>query len=369
MNVLSRLVRGRTLLLAVFCLSALTACAELRYYLQSAQGQWDISARKQPIDEYLADDDASRQALAPGLRRVQQARLFAINRLALPASQSYTAYADVERDYAVKNLFAAGEFSTQLYSWCYPVIGCASYRGYFDEAMLADEQQVMKDRGYDTYVAKIPAYSTLGWFDDPVLNTVIDYPEEQLVSLIFHELAHQQLYVEGDTTFNESFASAVEQAGVRLWCQSENRPQQWRHYLQKQNRQQQLYRLVLGIRQDLEQIYQQAITAEEKRAAKQQRLQQAQQEYRQLKNTGQLDAAYDNWFAQGLNNAKLGTVSAYNQHVEAFLAMLAGVNEDFPAFYSLAAAIGELDEEARNTCLQHWRKNPERVPPECRPAA
>ena len=194
----------------------LSGCSEIRYYQQSAGGQLDIIDRRVPIEE-LVEDETQDPQLRARLQRVTEFRSFAIEQLELPETGSYTVYADLERDYVVKSLFAAPEFSVQLHQWCYPIVGCALTVATLIAELLANEEELFRAQGFDTYIALIPAYSTLGWFDDPVLNTVIGWPDPQLAGLVFHELAHQKLYIKGDTVFNESFATAVEQAGVELW--------------------------------------------------------------------------------------------------------------------------------------------------------
>ncbi|MCG6936847.1 MAG: aminopeptidase, partial [Gammaproteobacteria bacterium] len=203
--------------LLVFChgvmIAALTGCGEIQYYMQSAKGHLDIVNNSQDIEQLIADDNLDNDTRNK-LTLILQAREFAANELDLSFNDSYTSYVKLNRDYAVKNLFAAKEFSTQLYSWCYPVIGCANYRGYFDEAMLQQDRETLILQDYDTYVVKAAAYSTLGWDDDPVLNSFLEWPEYMRLGLVFHELAHQQIYIEDDTFFNESFATAVEQSGL-----------------------------------------------------------------------------------------------------------------------------------------------------------
>jgi predicted aminopeptidase len=175
---------GRAGLVALALLAA--GCSELRYYRQSAGGQLDITQRRQPIATLIADESRA-AGLRARLAQVQEIRAFAVAQLGLPDTGSYTQYADLDRDYAVLALYAAPEFSTELKSWCYPLLGCADYRGYFDRALLAADSRRLQRRGYEVYVAAVPAYSTLGWFDDPVLNTVLDWPDPQLAGLIFHE--------------------------------------------------------------------------------------------------------------------------------------------------------------------------------------
>jgi predicted aminopeptidase len=247
----------------------------------------------------------------------------------------------------VKSLFAAPEFSTELHQWCYPVIGCASYRGYFDTALLEHDEASFRAGGFDTYIALIPAYSTLGWFDDPVLNTVIGWPEPELAGLVFHELAHQKIYIEGDTVFNESFATAVEQAGVELWLAEQNDTALVLQYRMRRDQQRKVVELIERIRGELDILYQSDMPEEAMRRAKRQQLELARERYRALRRKWGNDPGYDAWFAGELNNARLGSVSAYNTYVETFLALLARASHDFEAFYRHVAEIGALDAAER----------------------
>jgi predicted aminopeptidase len=341
---------ARILLRLYVIIMLLSGCSQLRYYQQSAGGQLDIIERREPIDTLL-EDDALDPELRSRLQRVTELRTFAIGKLKLPETGSYTFYADLERNYVVKSLFAAPEFSVELHEWCYPVVGCASYRGYFDTDLLAKDKDLFGAQGYDTYIAPIPAYSTLGWFDDPVLNTVIEWPEPRLAGLVFHELAHQKLYVEGDTEFNESFATAVEQAGVELWLAERDNTALIAHYKRRRVHQREVVELIEQVRDELDTLYQQEFTVDVMRDAKRRKLETARQRYQALRRGWEHDPGYDAWFSGELNNARLGSVSAYHTYVDAFLAILDEENHDFDAFYKRAAEIGSLDRELRRQCL------------------
>jgi len=346
-----------------------SACSDIPYYFQSAQGQWEITQRKQNIDELILQYEQANankidskqtnlqaQKLNTQLKLVRTVRQFSVEQLHLPQTNSFTEYADLKRNYVVKNLFAATEFSTELTTWCYPVIGCANYRGYFDETMLNQYKAELSQQGYDTYVANISAYSTLGWFDDPVLNTFVYLPEYQLVGLLIHEIAHQQIYIDDDTSFNESFANAVELAGLQQWFEVHNKPEQFQLYLKAQQDKKSIFHLIASIREDLKQLYQEKISDDDKRHRKQQRLTLAIKQYQSLKATSHLGPQYDNWFAQGLNNAKLGSISAYNIYVDAFIAMLSASDNIFPKFYRHVASLAKLKKTQRHECLRGWLK-------------
>jgi predicted aminopeptidase len=326
------------------------ACTELRYYGQSAGGQLDIVQRRQDIDTLIAAPDTDAQ-LRRRLERVRAIRAFAVAELGLPDTGSYTYYADLERDFAVLALYAAPEFSTELRTWCYPVAGCAAYRGYFDRGMLNDDVRELQRQQYDVYIVRVPAYSTLGWFDDPLLNTVLDWPEAQMAGLIFHELAHQRLYVTGDTVFNESFATAVERAGVERWLTGQGRPEQVRIYRRRWRDRERIVELVAQAREDLDTLYRSGGDPQTLRRAKQQRLQELRAQYLALKRNSGTDPGYDHWFAGELNNARLGSLAAYHTYVDAFLTLLAQHCGNMEAFYAAAARTADLAPERREQVL------------------
>ena len=208
---------ARAVVLALLAL--LSGCATIEYYAQAISGHLDVIRRAHPIEEQLLASDTSARLRAQ-LERVLALREFASRELALPDNGSYRRYADVGRPFALWNVFAAPEFSVDPKLSCFPIAGCIAYRGYYAEAYAQRYGREMRGRGYDVFVFGVPAYSTLGWFDDPVLNTFVYYPEAELARLLFHELAHQVAYARSDTVFNESFAVTVEEEGVRRWLAS-----------------------------------------------------------------------------------------------------------------------------------------------------
>ena len=186
----------------------LSACSDLGYYWDMTRGHLSLMNKRVDIDDMLEQPDIGAD-LKQRLLLVKQIRAFSVDQLALPESASYSSYVQLDRPYVLQNLFAASEFSTQLHRWCYPIVGCASYRGYYHEERLNEYVEQLKAQGFDTHIGYVPAYSTLGWFDDPVLSSFIDWPDYRLAGLLFHELAHQRLYIDDDTQFNESLAVAV----------------------------------------------------------------------------------------------------------------------------------------------------------------
>jgi predicted aminopeptidase len=335
----------------IVLLGLLVACNEMQYYQQSVQGHLDIIGQATDIEQLLADDSLNPQ-VREKLLLVLQARAFAVATLQLSVNDSYTEYVDLKRGYVVENLYAAEEFSTQLVTWCYPVIGCASYRGYFDAAMLQRYRDELIEQGYDTYVGHVTAYSTLGWFDDPVLNTFIALPDYRLVGLIFHELAHQQLYIDDDTVFNESFATAVEQAGMEMFYAAGDDANQLSNYRAYRHRVNTLVAMAAQARQELQDIYQQPLSLQSKRQAKARVLGELDRQYALM--TGKSGTGSHTPVPVEFNNARLGAMGAYHQQVPAFLQILASHERDFAQFYAHVARLGRLAADERGRCLDLW---------------
>ena len=323
----------------------------MQYYTQSVQGQLDLLEKSQDIKQLLAGDSLNADVRSK-LLLVLQAREFAGDVLDLSFNQSYTEYADLNRNYVVENLYAAEEFSTQLYSWCYPVIGCANYRGYFDIAMLTRYRAELDAQGYDTYVGQVTAYSTLGWFNDPVLNTFLGLPDYRLVGLIFHELAHQQIYANGDTSFNESFATAVEQAGLEQFYAAGDDADQLGNYRLYRKRMNTLVSMATLAREELEAIYRQPLSESSKRQQKAQVLARIERRFAELMKGQATNSAPVTPVV--FNNARLGAMAAYHQYVPAFLEILASHKQNFVKFYSHVQKLSHLTPEEREQCLLLW---------------
>ncbi len=329
----------------------LFGCAELGYYRQAAAGQWQLLQARRPATVILTDP-----ATPPELRRrlllAQDLRRFASTELALPDNDSYRLYADLQRPYVVKTVFAAPELALEPRRWCFLLIGCLSYRGYFDaEAAqrLADE---LRQAGDDVYVADVPAYSTLGWFDDPLLNTFVHWPTARLAELMFHELAHQRLYIAGDTAFNEAFATAVGRLGAELWLAQHGTAAEREQYAVDHHRRRQFQQLVAASRESLAVLYAADFSDAEKRTGKQRILTQLREGYQQLKQSWDGYAGYDRWFGQDLNNAKLAGNSTYHRLTPAFEALFEREGRNFAAFYQAAERLGQLPPAERAAQLQ-----------------
>ncbi|MBK8898072.1 MAG: aminopeptidase [Candidatus Competibacteraceae bacterium] len=349
----------RFLMLPGFALS-LSGCAELAYYRQAAAGQLELLHARRPVAEVLADP-----ATAPELRRrlegAQALRAFASGELGLPENGSYRDYADLRRPHAVKNVFAAPELSLEPRRWCYPAVGCMSYRGYFDAAAAQGLAADLRAAGDDVYVADIPAYSTLGWFDDPLLNTFIAWPAGRLAELMFHELSHQRLYVSGDTAFNEAFATAVGRLGAERWLKQQGTAREREDYAADGQRREDFLRLTATAREQLTVLYASARPDAEKRADKQRILTALRDGYQQLKQQWGGYSGYDRWFDRDLNNAKLAGNSTYYRWVPAFLALYEHEGQNFVAFYRAVEAIGQLPLSERTARLDALSASPSNI--------
>lgn len=327
------------------------ACATPAYYAQAVSGQWELWRKARPIAE-IRDDAKVAPALKNTLATVERIRAFASSDLALPANGSYTRYADLQRPYVVWNVFAAEALSTQLKEWCYPIAGCVGYRGYFAEEDARSLAAELRRQGYDVYVGGVPAYSTLGWFDDPVLNTFTHYPETEIARLIFHELAHQFTYVEDDTEFNESFASAVETIGVERWLARNGSPAKQAAFDRTQRYRQDFSRLVLKYRDRLQSLYESNLSGVEKQHSKTHVLSELQDEYQRIKREQWNGySGYDRWFGQDINNATLASIGLYNRLVPAFVALLAKSGDDLPRFYVAVKQLAALPKDERQIRL------------------
>jgi predicted aminopeptidase len=327
---------------------SVAGCTSLGYYVQAARGQWGMLTSARPIDAWL-DDPGTSDELKQRLRQARQIREFASHELALPDNRSYTSYADLKRPAAVWNVFATPELSTQLKTWCYPIFGCAAYRGYFARSAADQLAGELATQGYDASVSPVQAYSTLGWFSDPLLNTFINQPEPELARLIFHELAHQVVYVRDDTVFNESFATSVERAGVQRWLQAHGSDALGSAWQQLEQRRAQFLELITETRRALDDVYAGTFTDQDKRERKRALFAQMQTRYRTLRD-GSWDGfkGYDRFFAQPLNNAHLAAIGAYFDRVPAFEALMHRTGPDMAAFFREVKRIGALRKDARD---------------------
>ncbi len=343
-------------LLVVVLSLLLAGCASLGYYAQAVGGHLKVMSAARPIKELL-QNPATDPALKKKLENAHAAREFASRDLALPDNNSYRTYADLGRPFAVWNVFAAPEFSVEPKKWCMVVVGCVSYRGYYDRDEAERYADELRRSGLDAYVGGVPAYSTLGYFSDPLLNTFLRFGDTEAARTIFHELAHQLLFVEGDTVFNESFAATVEKEGLRRWFARNGMPEQQQAFTAQQQRREQFAQLVGEYRSKLRALYAAQRPAEEMRRAKAEIIADMRQAYAAMKNAWGGDARYDKWFEQDLNNAKIASLGLYTQLVPAFDAMLENEGRDLPRFYQRVTELSRLPKAERLAVLNNSGKS------------
>jgi len=348
--------RAAAALAAAASALALGGCGMADYYWQGATGQLDVLARARPLSEVI--DTTQDARLKERLERARGIRAYASAELGLPDNASYTRYADLGRPYVVWNVFASPELSLAAHEWCFPVAGCVNYRGYFREDEAREEAARLAAQGYDVHVAGVPAYSTLGWFDDPLLSSFVGYPDVELARLVFHELAHQVAYAKGDTVFNESFATAVEEAGLARWIASRP-PAEAARLAAERDRHDRLRaefrRLVAETRSRLERVYASEAGDDAKRREKALAFGTMRDAYLRAKAGEPGLAGYDRWFAgdrgAGPNNASLASVGLYTELVPAFRALLAGEGGDLPRFYARVRDLAALPKDERRAAL------------------
>ncbi len=357
---LSGLAASSLLALGALCLSG---CANLGYYWQSTRGHLALMNAARPVQDLLGDATTP-EPLKARLALSQRIRSFATDTLKLPDNPSYRRYADLQRSAVVWNVVAAPALSLTLNTWCFPVTGCVGYRGYFAEADAQQEATALRAQGLEAAVYGVPAYSTLGWLNwaggDPLLSTFIHYPDGELARLVFHELAHQVVYANGDTMFNESFATAVERLGGERWLSEQAPPATQQAYLAFNTRRQQFRALAASTRRALTAIYASKPTpartieslAATQLIAKEAAMQRFRQDYADLKTSWGGFAGYDTWVARA-NNATFGAQAAYDELVPGFLALFEDEDRDWPRFYAAVKALATLPQADRHAALKN----------------
>lgn len=345
----SFIVLARLFLLTLF-LAAAPGCQTARFYTQAVGGQWEIVMKRQPIDDVLAEPEAP-ESLKRQLRLVQELCAFAGQELQLPAAGQFTRYADLERPFVVWNIHAAPPDSLEAKSWWYPFVGRLEYQGYFNRELAVDYARRLREQGLDVFAGGVTAYSTLGWFNDPVLNTFVDLPESDLADLIFHELAHQRLFIAGDTDFNEAFATAVAREGVRRWLEHRGNAAAFQTYLASRAAEDGVIALILDARDSLQALYADPGRDPATRAARKVEIIAAlRNAYAQLKERWPGYRDYDDWMAAPINNAQINTIDTYYDLVPGFAAQLERMNGDLPSFYEAVKAmrrIGKVERRER----------------------
>ncbi|HYR37348.1 MAG TPA: aminopeptidase [Burkholderiales bacterium] len=325
-----------TRLLAILALALLAGCESVSYYGQAIGGHLKLLSAARPVDSWLADPQTPPE-LKERLETARRIREFATRELHLPDNASYTAYADVGRRFAVYNVFAAPKFSVEAKAECFPVTGCVAYRGFFSEKDALRHAEKLRAEGYDVYVGGILAYSTLGWFDDPLLSTFIRYPDPQVARLVFHELAHQLVYAKNDTTFNESFAVVVEEEGVRRWLEAEGRTAELAAFHAAQARKRELAARIKETRERLKSIYAMQLSPEAM-------MEQKRGEFDRLR------AAFPGVVPAEPNNAFLVSIALYNELVPAFERLLAQAGS-LDAFYERTRQLAASGRPERDAVL------------------
>jgi len=335
------LVLGFTVVLA-------SGCSTIAYYRQAIGGHLDIMCRRVDVEKVVHDPGTD-----PELRRqlelVARARGFASETLLLPDNDSYRSYVDIGRPFVVWNVFAAPELSLDPIRSCFLFVGCLSYRGYFDEKAAENAARVLRAEGNDVFVGGVAAYSTLGWFDDPVLNTMLTWGDVRLVEVIFHELAHQLIYVDDDSVFNESFATAVAEFGIQMWLAKE--PAALAIYAENELRENAFYALLLDFQERLEALYRSDVGDAEKRERKSALYASLVADYEALKLTWAGYTGFDEWMYTDLNNAKIASVATYRNYVPAFRTILKEADHDLERFYAAVRALASESPERRQQCL------------------
>ena len=372
MNRVSKMIRRRKWLLALslaIVLGAVSGCRTIGFYSQAIKGQYQIFAHQKVIDDLIADPQTP-EALRKQLQLVAQLRVFAKDQLKLPVDGHYRKYVDVHRPYVVWNVQAAPQYSLQPRTWWYPLVGSLEYRGYFSESGATNYAKRFAKRGDDVYVDGVEAYSTLGWFKDPILNTFIDRSEPELAEVIFHELGHQRVFARGDTDFNEAYATTVGQEGARRWLRASGKTNLMERYETALRRNGEFVHLIMSTREELEKVYGDTLDKDGKvQAAKTPPLPPAQLKvekarvfaelhanYAKLKLSWGGYAGYDDWFAREMNNAQLNTIANYYDFLPAFQRVLELNGGDMEKFYVEVERLSKMDKDERHQRLRDLAK-------------
>jgi len=320
------------------------------YLLQSAQGQLRLMSEREPISRVI-DEASTTPALRAQLEEVTAIRDFASRELGLPDNGSYRSYADLHRPYVVWAVVAAPVFSVDAKQWCYPIVGCVAYRGYFVESRARRFAARLHARGMDVSVGGVAAYSTLGHFDDPILNTMVGWNDVELASIIFHELTHQLLYVRDDSSFNEALATTVAEEGVRRWLHARGRAGELANHLAQQQRYRNVIGLLSATRAELRAVYASGLAPAEMRERKRGAFAALRASYAELKSGWNGHGPFDSWFDGDINNAHLASVATYFSCVPGFERELGAVHGDLNAFYRRVRELAKLDRQRRDALV------------------
>jgi predicted aminopeptidase len=343
---------GQMRAVVVLACVMVAGCESIDYYGQAAQGHWHIIRARTPINAVIASEDTP-ATLRKKLSLVQDARQFATQDLGLSQAEGYVDYVDIGRSSVVWNVFAAPEFDINPVTWCFPIAGCVPYRGYFSEHDANQYARTLEAQGYDVHVGGVEAYSTLGWFRDPVLSTFLARDDASLAALLFHEMSHQHLYLPGDATFNESYATAVEIEGLRRWLAGQNHRMPGTLYEERLALRNAFIELLLSHRQALQALFATSKSDDEKRLEKKALNERLADNYAafKMKHPAAGDR-FDSWFNKPVNNARLSSLATYSQWVPAFRQLLKDCNNSFRCFHKRASALAELSSDERQQELQ-----------------
>lgn len=349
------------LLVAVIVGSALTGCRHLPgYYGHLIGGHTDLMRARQPVAQALANPDTP-EAIRHKLVLSEQLRRFAQVQLQLPVEGAYSEYVSLDREWATWNLFAAPPLSLSPKQWCYPVVGCASYRGYFDQARAERYAQTLREQGFEVYAGGAIAYSTLGWFDDPLTTPMLAGSDAWFAELLFHELVHRRFYLKGDTRFNESLATAVAREGVRRWLGQADQvrddsavKEAQDSMLRRDAAREHVMALVDETREMLMSLYQSEQTDSDKIAQRDEMRAELRQAFSLALAENPDLAGYQRWFEGPLNNAQLNTLADYEGWVASFDVMLSGCEGEWPCFWQEVEQIAALPAEQRTAALQSY---------------
>lgn len=359
---LIRLLRPPLLILLITV--SVNTSTVARYYAQSISGHLELLHKRVPIAELLARHDTPEE-LRHRLETVLELRRFARDELALPDNDSYLSYSDIGREYVVWNIIATPKFALTPIRWCYPVTGCFSYRGYFSEKNARAYAEKLRQRGLDVVIRGVTAYSTLGWFADPVLNTMLRRDDSRLVKLLLHELAHQKLHIESDTAFNEAFANTVAREGLARWLVKSEFDSSKIDFELQQSREQDFVALIGQTRAELKTLYASSVSKSQKRQRKREIFEELKEQYKAWKERWNGYSGYDTFVLKDMNNAKIASLMTYHNLEHAFEAVLSYVDGDLAKFYKVAANLGSLSRVERATCLDALSQGNDASIPAC----
>lgn len=340
----------RQVTIVVLLMVCFSGCSTIGYYQQSISGHLKLISKRERIVD-IVNDSARDEKLIQQLKLSERLRSFASQQLTLPENDSYRSYVQLDRPYVTWNVFAAPEYSIALQQWCFLIVGCVPYRGYFDESEANRYAEQLVKQGLDVYVAGVPAYSTLGWFDDPLLSSMLDRGEIVTASYIFHELAHQQYYLKGDGNFNEAFATAVEEIGVRAWLHAHERTEDIRRYEEWLLQKSVFSTFIKDNRDEFEMLYLQNFDTEKMQVEKQILIAEMRRKFIKLSDNNKHIERYSKWMSGPLNNAQLGAISLYRELVPSFHRIFALCGNDLERFFNYVKIIGKLPEEQRKEAL------------------